>query len=51
MDADTQMIEHNLRLNYQAEVVAAIELIFKSIQNRSWEIARKLEDVKLKMGG
>ncbi len=50
MDADPQMIEHNLKVCYQDQVVEALNLIFKSIQNRAWEIGRKLEDQKMKMG-
>ncbi len=50
-DADPQIIEANLKVAYQAETVAACELIFKSIQNRNWEIGRAIEDIKFKQGG
>lgn len=50
LDADKEIQEANLRIAYQAEIVAAIELIFKSIQGRNWEISRCLEDLKFKSG-
>ena len=51
MDADPQMVEMNLRVAYQAEVVSACELIFKSIQGRNWEISRAIEWRKHQAGG
>lgn len=49
-DADKQVVEFNLKMAYQQEVVAAIELIFKSIQNRNWEIGRAIDWAKYQQG-
>ena len=51
MDADKQVVEMNLRVALQREKVDAIDLIFLALKGRGFDIGRKLEDMKLKMGG
>lgn len=50
MDADAQIVEKNLQVAYQQEIVDAIDLIFVALKARGFDIGRKLDDVKLKMG-
>jgi hypothetical protein len=50
MDADKQVIEHNLKVAYQSEIVKAIDLIFVAIKARGFDIGRKLDEMKLRMG-
>lgn len=50
MDADKQTVEHNLRVAYQREIVDAVELIFVALKGRGFDIGRKLDELKLRMG-
>lgn len=50
MDADKEMVAHNLRTAYQAEIVAAIELIMTALKGRNWELRLALDDIRFKSG-
>lgn len=50
IDADKQTIEHNLKVALQSEIVQAIELIFVALKGRGFDIGRKLEEIKLRLG-
>lgn len=51
MDADKDMVKMNLKVAYQAEIVAALDMILKAIQGRNWELGRMIDWQKLIMGG
>lgn len=47
IDADTSMIDLNLKIVYQQEVVDVLDEILKSINNRNWIIRNAVEWHKL----
>jgi hypothetical protein len=51
MDADKDIIAMNLKVAYQAEIVAALDMILKAVQGRNWEIGRMLDWQKFIQGG
>jgi hypothetical protein len=51
LDADSDIIKMNLRIAYQGELVAALEMIMKEITNRNWAVGRAIDFQKLMAGG